>query len=151
SYYMTFWYREPTAEMQTHVHESPASMTTVLWILAIASIVVGVTLGFPHHQVLEHWLEPVTALSAISTRFEEFGALEYVMMVFGGIVVPVMGWYLARHYYKDGARAEARREAAAASRAHRVLFDKYYVDEIYQATVVRGTLALSRGLALFDG
>jgi NADH-quinone oxidoreductase subunit L len=33
---------------------------------------------------------------------------------------------------------------------YKLLYDKYRIDELYDATVVRGTRALSRGLALFD-
>jgi NADH-quinone oxidoreductase subunit L len=149
SYYMTFWFREPTPEMREHVHESPRSMTWVLWILAAASIVIGVVLGFPHKQLLESWLEPVMA--AAQVRFKEVGSLEYVFMAFGGLVVPAAGWYVARYFYKDAARAEARKPAMVRSGWHRVLFNKYYVDEIYDATVIRGTIALTRALAWFDG
>jgi NADH-quinone oxidoreductase subunit L len=149
SYYMTFWFREPTQEMKEHVHESPRSMTWVLWILAAGSVVIGVVLGFPHAQLLERWLEPVTASARVA--FRDVGAIEYVLMAFGGLVVPLTGWGIARHFYKDAARAEARKQVAAVSGWHRVLFNKYYVDEIYAATVVRGTMALSRALAWFDG
>ena len=149
SYYMTFWHREPTQEMKEHVHESPRSMTWVLWILAGASIVIGVILGWPHHQILEQWLEPVMA--AAQVRFKDIGVAEYGMMVFGGGVVPVTGWMIARYFYKDKVRADERKAAMVQSAWHRVLFHKYYVDEIYDATVIRGTLALCRGLAWFDG
>jgi NADH-quinone oxidoreductase subunit L len=33
---------------------------------------------------------------------------------------------------------------------HRVVFNKYYVDELYGATFVKGTLASSRHLSWFD-
>jgi NADH-quinone oxidoreductase subunit L len=33
---------------------------------------------------------------------------------------------------------------------YRLVFHKYYVDEIYEGSAVRGTLSLSRGLAAFD-
>jgi NADH-quinone oxidoreductase subunit L len=149
SYYMTFWFREPTKEMQEHVHESPRSMTWVLWILAGASIVVGIILGFPHMQILEKWLEPVTSSALV--HFKEIGVAEYGFMFFGGVAVPLVGWWIARSVYKDAAHAEARKAAMVQSAWHRVLFHKYYVDEIYDATVIRGTLALCRGLAWFDG
>src|SRR5262249_41020652 len=109
SYYMTFWHREPTQEMKEHVHESPRSMTWVLWIRAIASILVGVILGFPHRQILEHWLEPVMA--AAQVRFNDIGAVEYAFMAFGGLVVPLAGWYVARYFYKDKVRADERKAA----------------------------------------
>ncbi len=44
----------------------------------------------------------------------------------------------------------AERLAARWSGAHRVLLNKYYVDEIYDATVIRGTMAGATGLWAFD-
>ena len=40
--------------------------------------------------------------------------------------------------------------AARWSGAHRVLLNKYYVDELYDATVVQGTMASATGLWVFD-
>ncbi|HWW82361.1 MAG TPA: hypothetical protein VNZ26_02100, partial [Vicinamibacterales bacterium] len=34
--------------------------------------------------------------------------------------------------------------------AHRLLLNKYYVDELYDATVISGTMASARGLWIFD-
>lgn len=34
--------------------------------------------------------------------------------------------------------------------AHKVLYNKYYVDELYGATVIKGTMASGRGLWTFD-
>src|SRR5262249_47071454 len=76
--------------------------------------------------------------------------VEYGMMIFGGIVVPAAGWYVARWFYKDAARAEARKAALVQSAWHKVLFNKYYLDEIYEAIIVRGTMLLARALAWFD-
>ena len=67
------------------------------------------------------------------------------------VALPLAGWYVARYFYKDKARADERNAAMVTSTWHKVLFNKYYVDEIYQATVIRGTIALCRGLAWFDG
>jgi len=148
SYFMTFWYREPTAEMKAHVHESPRSMTLVLWALAIASIFIGALLGFPHYALLEHWLEPVFAVARVGFK-ETPLSVELGFSLFS-IVVAGAGTYTAYYFYKDAARAEARKAAAAESFLHRMLWNKYWVDELYEATVLRGTLLLSRGLAWFD-
>jgi len=44
----------------------------------------------------------------------------------------------------------AERLAARWKTPHRVLTNKYYVDELYGATVVRGTMASAAGLWAFD-
>src|SRR5262249_24489624 len=68
SYYLTFFFRPPSAEHQQHVHESPATITYVLWGLAALCLTVGPVLGLPkalfgRDPLLESWLEPVTNLS----------------------------------------------------------------------------------------
>src|SRR5262245_21059626 len=148
SYFMTFWFREPTAEMREHVHESPTSMTGVLWVLALASITIGAILGWPHHALLERWMEPVTAIARVQFHDKPFG-IELGFSLFS-ILVAAVGTYTAYYFYKDAARAEERKQALPASFLHKLLYRKYYVDELYEATVLRGTIALSRGLAWFD-
>ncbi|MDO8836356.1 MAG: hypothetical protein Q7V01_12215, partial [Vicinamibacterales bacterium] len=44
----------------------------------------------------------------------------------------------------------AERLAARWAGAHRVLANKYYVDELYDATVIKGTMASADGLWVFD-
>src|SRR5215831_1973897 len=99
SYFMTFWYREPTAEMKAQVHESPPSMTLVLWALALASIVIGAILGWPHHALLEEWLEPVMAITRVGFR-ETPLAVELGFSMFS-ILVAGAGAYTAFYFYKD--------------------------------------------------
>jgi NADH-quinone oxidoreductase subunit L len=65
------------------------------------------------------------------------------------VVIAVIGILTAwRIYVRSPEISEhlARRFAGA----HRVLSNKYYVDELYNATAVGGTLAASRGLWTFD-
>jgi NADH-quinone oxidoreductase subunit L len=66
------------------------------------------------------------------------------------VLVAAGGILLARHMY-------VRRPEIAAGLAerwpglHSLLFHKYYVDELYDATVIRGVLASARGLWKVDG
>ena len=65
------------------------------------------------------------------------------------IFIGALGIFVAwRFYVKSPEIAEnlARRWAGA----HRVLSNKYYVDEIYDATFIAGTMASARGLWTFD-
>jgi len=62
-----------------------------------------------------------------------------------------VGWLAARALYKDGrsevpARLKARFEAAWT-----VVYNKYYVDELYDLVVVRPSVALARTFGRFDG
>jgi NADH-quinone oxidoreductase subunit L len=155
SYYMTFYGRAPSAEMKEHVHESPKSMTYVLWALAGACLLVGALLGFPKvfsgaDPMFEKWLHPVTALAPFREAMHSH-PLEIGLM-FASTGIAVAGWWLARWFYLDTAKAAEKMEALKARYAttHRVLYNKYYVDEIYQATIVRGFMLLARACAWFD-
>ena len=65
------------------------------------------------------------------------------------VLVALAGIYLAyRIYVRRPERAEQL--AANWAGAHRVLTNKYYVDEAYDATVVKGTVESARGLWTVD-
>jgi NADH-quinone oxidoreductase subunit L len=61
--------------------------------------------------------------------------------------VGLAGIFLARFLYKSRPELSARMASALAP-VHRLLTNKYYVDEVYNAVFVRG-LALGGGRALF--
>jgi NADH-quinone oxidoreductase subunit L len=64
-------------------------------------------------------------------------------------LVGILGIWVAHRFYVR--RPEiADRLAARFATAHRILSNKYYVDELYGATVVRGTLGSADGLWTFD-
>ncbi len=65
------------------------------------------------------------------------------------VAVAALGLLWAYHAYVRRPELSDRLAARWAG-AHRVLTNKYYVDELYHATVVRGTLTSARGLWRFD-
>ncbi|MFH1680651.1 MAG: NADH-quinone oxidoreductase subunit L [Candidatus Eisenbacteria bacterium] len=75
-------------------------------------------------------------------------ALEYVLMA-ASVLLALSGIALAHHLYIR--RPELPGRLVSRARVlHRLVMNKYYVDEIYQATAVRGVLLLSSALRLFD-
>jgi NADH-quinone oxidoreductase subunit L len=69
-------------------------------------------------------------------------------MVFS-VLIALAGIGLAyRFYVKSPEISEQLAERWAG--AHRLLLNKYYVDELYDATVISGTLASARGLWAID-
>ena len=69
-------------------------------------------------------------------------------MVFS-LAIALTGIALAYRFYVQ--RPEVSEELATRfSGAHRVLSNKYYVDELYDATVISGTMASGRGLWAVD-
>jgi len=135
-------------EVRHHLHESPSSMTIPLVVLGILSIVGGF-IGLPAwigSNKFFHFLEP-------SLRFVHHGdqghheASHAVEMGFAGlsIAVALTGIFIAYRLYirhPDAASALANRMKGL----HRLLFSKYYVDEIYDATIVHPTLKASTNL-----
>jgi NADH-quinone oxidoreductase subunit L len=137
-------------------HESPASMTGILWVLAILSILGGflgipAILGGSHPTTFQRWLEPVLLpLGATHFEFHEASvALEWALMLIS-VAIAVTGILIARRLYTDESFATPKRLATKFAFVYGVMQNKYYVDEFYNATAIWFTLALSRALALFD-
>jgi NADH-quinone oxidoreductase subunit L len=149
-------------------HESPRAMTWPLLALAAGAIVAGFT-GVPQalggSNAIEHFLAPSLeaprALDAAghvpagmaaaehapeSAHLSQTGELGLMAL---SIAVALAGIFAARHVYVS--RPElARQLAARFPLTHRVLRNKYYIDELYGATVLRGTWASARGMWTFD-
>src|SRR4029077_18175132 len=64
-------------------------------------------------------------------------------------LVAAVGIGLAWRFYVTHPEISARLPAQFAG-AHRTLSNKYYVDELYNGTVISGTMASGRGLWAFD-
>ncbi len=136
-------------------HESPSSMTGVLWVLALLSIVGGWVgwphiWGGPHTTRFQKWLEPV--LPPIDGHPFHFhvadAAVEWVLLILS-VAVASFGIFFARRLYKKR-QPVPDVLALRLGPVHRVLESKYYVDEFYNATFVRGTLLLSTAMWMFD-
>jgi NADH-quinone oxidoreductase subunit L len=146
-----------THEQEHHLHESPLSMVGPLWVLAVGAVLAGLagiprvlTLGFLPENRFGRFLEPIIAKVGQETGHAVPAALEWGL-IGAAIAVAALGWLVARSTYA-GERGLAPAEARAARfpAVHRVLANKYYVDELYDATVVRGFWATARGLFRFD-
>jgi NADH-quinone oxidoreductase subunit L len=165
SYYMTFTgeYRGGHAEGHGHddhghghghahvPHESPFSITLVLATLAAGAVLVSI-LGIPtawtgSAPLLEHWLEP--ALPAIVKFAEASHSTEFLFQAIG-VSAGVIGWFFARALYKDNKSQVPAQLLERWKGVWTVVYNKYYVDELYQATVLRGSVGLARILSWID-
>ncbi len=154
-YWMTFGGRfRGSDEQEHHLHESPSSMVVPLQVLAVGSIVVGF-LGVPAllfgSNRIEHFLEPAFAhahhaLSEVFAQPVPGHGVELGLMTLS-VVVAGLGILAATRFYR-GDPVIPTRLAAALPGSHRLLLNKYWVDEIYNALVVRG-LVLGGGNALY--
>jgi NADH-quinone oxidoreductase subunit L len=141
-------------------HDAPPAMAFALIVLAIGSVLAGY-IGVPHalggHNQLATWLAPsfaAPAAAAVAEGAAEAGeaaageeaaaeeALELTLMAVSsgiavaGIAIAFFIWVMRKEL--------AAGLAAAFAPIHRLLLNKYYVDEIYDASVVRPLGAVSR-------
>ena len=134
------------AEEATQLHEAPWVMTGPLVVLAVLSLFGGL-LNLPHvlpgAEWLEHWLEPVMEGAApylIETPLSV--RAEWLLMGLATVIAAAgiaSAWFLLKP-----AELTTAKDAPAEGGVQRVLLNKYYVDELYDALIVRPTDWLSR-------
>jgi len=128
-----------THEQEHHLHESPWTMTLPLIVLAFLSTVGGVALAWRHN--LAEWLAPV--YPEIAGRAAEFAVEnEYFLMGVATVVAALGTWLAYVRFYKRGLAADEAFERNAPAIA-RGMENKWYVDELYGATIVRPLERLS--------
>jgi NADH-quinone oxidoreductase subunit L len=150
SYYLTFEGEfRGTHEQEHHLHESPPSMTIPLCILAVGAVVSG-WVGLPklvsEVNRFHHWLEPVIASpGGIAPAEHEMGSGAEAGLIAIAVLIAVAGWLAARSAYGGNqGLATGYAWAARLPVLHRLLLNKWYVDEIYDRLIVRPLAALSR-------
>src|SRR4051794_30972217 len=129
-----------THEQEHHVHESPATMTVPLIVLATLSTIGGLALAWNHN--LARWLEPI--YPKIPGTDAEFAIENEYMLMGVAVVVAAIGTWLAySRFYKRGLEADAQFAENRPALA-KAIENKWYVDEFYDATIVRPLEAISR-------
>src|SRR2546428_283607 len=138
-------------------HESPLVMTGVLMVLAVLSIIGGwcgwpAALGGGFPTPFQRWLEPVLLpLGEHQFHFYEARRWEELLLMALSVGVALVGIFIATRFYKRDAQwTTATRLATRFAPIYGLITNKYYVDEFYNATVVRGTIVFSRALSWFD-
>jgi NADH-quinone oxidoreductase subunit L len=144
---MTFHGENRTgAAEREHLHEAPWSMTGPLVALGVLSAVGGLV-NLPAlvggHHWLETWLHPVLegAMRLMPVELPPHG----VELALVGVATLVALAGLVLGFRRTLARpVRAAREAPAETGLAKLLHRKYYVDEVYDALVVRPVEAISR-------
>jgi NADH-quinone oxidoreductase subunit L len=127
-------------ELVPHIHESSRIMTVPLTVLAVLAIIGGL-IGLPHLSAIEGFLEPVFASQETVHATEASRALEWVLLALSGIVACV-GIILAQYMYLVNPGLPSRWSKRYAP-LYKLLSNKYYVDEIYSAIIVKPFMRLS--------
>ena len=115
----------------SHLHDAPMPMAIALVVLAIGSVVAGwVGIG----GRFEHFLEPSFGPAPVIEAAAEGGTETTLMIV--SVIVALAGIGIAAYFFLKN-RAAADKMATTFSGVHRVLENKYYLDEIYDAAIVQ--------------
>jgi NADH-quinone oxidoreductase subunit L len=136
-----------------HLREAPWIMTGPLVVLGVLSVIGGwfnIPAALPVGPIgaLEHWLEPVVGESTLRAAGgslpEATHSLEYTL-IGAAIVIALVGIAFAFARLKPE-RLVPKAQAPAEHGFGRVLENKYYVDEAYDAAIVHPIVGVSRGL-----
>jgi NADH-quinone oxidoreductase subunit L len=134
-----------TDHQRDHLQESPAVVTVPLILLAIGAVGAG-WFGVP--AILggdNHWAQFLTPVLG-HPHVHVSGTVEGLLMG-GSILAGVCGIGLAYYMYRIKPHLPAMVSERLAF-CHRVLLNKYYIDELYSALIVKPALAFSRGVIL---
>jgi NADH-quinone oxidoreductase subunit L len=138
-----------THEQEHHLHESPKSMTIPLMVLCVGAVAAG-WVGIPAligekigvHNYIAEFMKPVLGHpEGHGTHGEEM----VVMMI--SIAVGLGGIGLAYFMYILRPELPARLTQQF-SAVHRVLFNKYYVDELYSFIIVRPAIWTAKNVLI---
>jgi NADH-quinone oxidoreductase subunit L len=152
--FLTFFGAPRYDEHHVHVHESPKNMTIPLMVLAFCSIFGG-WFAAPHLiggvDYFQKFLEPVFSTYAppaaepahvIAEQVASPG-MEFVKAITGiPVIVAVLGLLLAWWLYIKNPETP-KRLAQSLRGLYLLVFNKYYVDEIYGALIVRPLIWIS--------
>jgi NADH-quinone oxidoreductase subunit L len=144
-YFLVFHGPRRVPEAVKHPHETPI-MNYAMIPLAIGAVIAGyVSFGGEHGgwigSFLEHSASVKKYATLPSTRTPPYSHLTVTII---SIVVVIGGIGLAAYIYARG-RQTADKLAVRFESAHRLLANKYYVDEIYHAIFVRPLRKLGDG------
>ncbi len=147
--FMTFWGESRMdPEVEKHVHESPWSMVVPLMVLGVLSVGAGALLGIPPEGGLfAKFLEPVfePANQILGVHHEAFAAIDVILMIVS-LAVALSGVALAYVFYVRRPDDLPQKAGAISQPLYKAVLNKWYIDEIYDATIIRLTIDGSRWL-----
>ena len=154
-FFLTFiGYCRADEHVVDHIHESPSAMVVPLMILAGLSLIGG-WIGWPGalggENRFEHFLEPV--LSVVSetgaVKIAHHAVAKEIGLMLASLAIVALGFWLAYEFYRSK-RIAAELVAGRWPWLYKLLLNKYYVDEIYDAAFVNRTKDLGTLLGRFD-
>jgi len=135
-YWLTFYGEfKGTEHQKSHLHESPATMTIPLIVLAVLSAVGGF-IGMPELFHAPHFLNEFLAPVIFKTSHEEASHTFEIMLMSISVVLLAVIMYATYSYYviKKVKPEEDNEELDSFAK---LLTNKYYVDEVYAALITK--------------
>lgn len=141
-FFLAFFGNERAGQhAMSHIHESPKSITIPLTVLAILSVIGGF-LNVPESlggsSGLGSFLEPVFANAPVHEM--DHGTEQMLMAVIVILTIAVIGFAWMRYIKRSSVPVEPSETTGLS----RVLANKYYVDEIYNALIVKPLYRVSK-------
>jgi NADH-quinone oxidoreductase subunit L len=138
-----------THEVASHAHESPHIMTWPLIILSILSIIGG-WMNIPElmhgNRNLDHFISVITPLQTIHLDH----STEWMLIAVSVLGILIVSYFAYRKYIIQGAIPEPD-DQIVSSNLGNILNKKFYIDELYDAIIVRPIDAVSSFLSnIFD-
>jgi NADH-quinone oxidoreductase subunit L len=138
--WLTFFGEQRYDEHHVHVHESPLNMTAPLMILAFLSLTGGWVAAPALWGGKDYFAEFLSPVFGVGEGGGEASAsLEHILSLVA-VVAATAGLVVAWQMYKK------KVERGTSTGLHKLLYNKYYVDEIYQAAIVSPLVWLSRNI-----
>jgi NADH-quinone oxidoreductase subunit L len=148
AYFLTFWGEERVPpEAGNHAHESPRIMLVPLVVLAVGAVLAGIAVEPITHAFSEFLSRSPTVLLANKlTGFSDAHAHINPTVAVIGTVAALAGLGLAWWAYRDGKETVP----APLAGAYRLSREKLYVDEVYDAALVKPAELLATAGRQFD-
>ncbi|WP_295222127.1 NADH-quinone oxidoreductase subunit L [uncultured Chryseobacterium sp.] len=156
-YYLTFHGEfRGTEEQKHHLHESPSNMTLPLIVLAIFSVIGGFInlphfIGHGHYAKLMEWLKPVLTEESYNQMEATLSGVPFgtEMILLGATVLMFFCvWFFVKNTYVNKKKQALPEEMYTGW--EKLSAKKLYVDELYNAIVVKTVEGLGRGGRMFD-
>ena len=136
-------------------HESPPAMTTPLVVLAAFAVFAGVFNATALHklkvpELMNEVLEPIFARASHAIAGRPDGDDLEMMMMAPGLLAFAVGGYAAYAIYAQGNGKAEKSFATSFPRLYQLIYDKWRIDELYDATVVGMVDALADIFTMAD-
>ncbi len=156
--FMTFYGKPAKQEVLDNIHESPATMTIPLIVLATLSIFIVYTLPYINPFSDHGWFtDLIVATNSVVPQYVNPSAHEiaegihhaHLPAMIISVIVAFTGIALAVIIYLKK-KLSAEKLAKSLAFPYKLSFNKFFVDEIYSRLLINPTIKLAKAIGFFD-